>query len=342
MGAAEDNMEAEEEEELLAHAQQQPMPLTRIEGIDGLKSKDIRILMDAGYHTVESVARATLKDLQLVNGISEQKADKLKAAAASLVPTGFTSAFALAETQAAMLKVHTGCKALDEILGGGIEQGSITEVYGEYRTGKSQLCHTLAVTCQLSPDKGGGEGKCLYIDTEGTFRPGRLAPIAERFKMNVQDVLENIAYARAHNTEHQTDLLAHAAAMMADSRFSLVIVDSVTNLYRSEYNGRGELSARQVHLGRFLRQLTRIAEEFQVAVLVTNQVQAVVDGGMAYGPTFKPIGGHILAHATTTRLQLQKGRGDTRKAKLICNPGLPERDALFGITEAGVDDANDK
>lgn len=239
-----------------------------------------------------------------------------------------------------MHKLTTGSKQLDEVLGGGIETGSITELYGEYRTGKSQLCHTLAVTCQLPTEKGGAEGKCLFMDTEGTFRPARLAPIAERFGMAPEDVLENVAYARVHNTEHQSELLKAAAAMMASCRFSLVIVDSVTNLYRSEYSGRGELSARQVHLGRFLRQLTKLADEYGVAVLVTNQVQAVVDGGMAYGPTFKPIGGHILAHATTTRLQLSKGKGDSRKAKLICNPGLPERDCLFGISEEGIKDVD--
>lgn len=93
-----------------------------------------------------------------------------------------------------------------------------------------------------------------------------------RYGLNGEDVLNNVAYARAHNTAHQSELLLQAAAMMTDARFSLMIVDSVTALYRTEYNGRGELSARQIHLGRFLRSLQRLADEFGIAVVVTNQV----------------------------------------------------------------------
>lgn len=153
-----------------------------------------------------------------------------------------------------------------------METGSITEIYGEFRTGKTQLCHTLCVTCQLPLDQGGGEGKALYIDTEGTFRPSRLIQIAERFGLNGDDVLDNVAYARAYNSEHQTNLLLQAASMMAESRFAILIVDSATALYRSDYNGRGELSSRQIHLGKFLRALQRLADEFGVACVVTNQV----------------------------------------------------------------------
>lgn len=151
-------------------------------------------------------------------------------------------------------------------------------MFGEFRTGKSQLCHTLAVTCQLPVSMGGGEGKCLYIDTEGTFRPVRLLAVAERYGLNGEEVLDNVAYARAYNADHQNALLTSASALMSESRcaytyastacdltkpfrFSLLIVDSCTALYRSDYNGRGELSARQTHLGKFLRTLQRLADE---------------------------------------------------------------------------------
>jgi len=217
-------------------------------------------------------------------------------------------------------------------------------MYGEYRCGKTQLCHTLCVTCQLPVEMGGGEGKAMYIDTEGTFRPQRLSQIAERFGLSVEDVLNNVAYARAHNTDHQLALLNDAAAMLADSRFALIVVDSATALYRSEFNGRGELSVRQIHLGRFLRALQRLADEFGVAVVVTNQVVAAnLDGagGLFAGPQVKPIGGNIMAHATTTRLHLKKGRGENRCVKIISSPSLPERDANFAIGPEGVIDAKD-
>lgn len=150
---------------------------------------------------------------------------------------------------------------------------------------------------------GGGEGKCLYIDTEGTFRPVRLAAVAKRYGLSEEEVMDNVAYARAYNTDHQTKLLQQASAMMSESRFSLMIVDSLTSLYRTDFSGRGELSARQMHLAQFLRALMRLADEFGVAVVVTNQVVASVDSGPFAGGGDKktPIGGNIVAHASTTR-----------------------------------------
>ena len=152
---------------------------------------------------------------------------------------------------------------------------------------------------------GGAEGKCLYIDTEGTFRPERLLAVANRYGLNGEDVLDNVAYARAYNSDHQSALLLHASAMMAESRYALLIVDSATSLYRTDFSGRGELSARQTHLARFLRTLLRLSDEFGVAVVITNQVVAQVDGAAMFNPDpKKPIGGNIMAHASTTRYAL--------------------------------------
>ena len=256
---------------------------------------------------------------------------------------GFTTATVIAEQRESLIVLTTGSKELDKILNGGMETGSITEIYGEFRAGKTQLCHTLCVTCQLPIEMGGGEGKALYIDTEGTFRPERLMQIAARYGLSPQDVLDNVAYAKAHNTEHQMQLLVSAASMMAESRFALIVVDSATNLYRSEYNGRGELAARQIHMGRFLRSLQRLADEFGVAVVITNQVVAAnLDGSAMFaGPSVKPIGGNIMAHASTTRLWLKKGRGETRICKIVSSPSLPEADATFGIGVEGVCDASE-
>ena len=209
-----------------------------------------------------------------------------------------------------------------------------------------------------------------------------------RFGLNIEDVLENIAYARPHNTEHQLELLINASQMMQTARFSLIVVDSATALYRTEYKGRGELSDRQVHMGRFLRSLTRLAgahflptrshvpartagaaagacgmfqshmqvlipsgtlmlrctaDEYGVAVVITNQVVAAnLDGGSMFaGPSVKPIGGNIMAHASTTRIHVKKGKGDTRVAKIVSSPCLAEKDASFSITTDGVVPAKD-
>ncbi|XP_078590114.1 DNA repair protein RAD51 homolog 1 isoform X3 [Branchiostoma floridae x Branchiostoma japonicum] len=283
----------------------------------GISSNDVKKLEEAGFYTVEAVAYAPKKQLINIKGISEAKADKILAEACKLVPMGFTTATDFHARRSEMISITTGSKELDKLLQGGIETGSITEMFGEFRTGKTQLCHTLAVTCQLPVDQGGGEGKCLYIDTEGTFRPERLIAVAERFNLSGPDVLDNVACARAFNSDHQSQLLMQASAMMAESRYALLIVDSATALYRTDYSGRGELSARQMHLARFLRMLLRLADEFGIAVVITNQVVAQVDGAAMFAADpKKPIGGNIMAHASTTRLYLRKGRGDTRTCKI--------------------------
>eukprot|EP01112_Ceratiomyxa_fruticulosa_P020161 TRINITY_DN679_c0_g1_i1.p1 TRINITY_DN679_c0_g1~~TRINITY_DN679_c0_g1_i1.p1 ORF type:complete len:354 (+),score=83.45 TRINITY_DN679_c0_g1_i1:395-1456(+) len=330
------SVEAEEQE------QENPFTLvTKLEG-NGITSADIKKLQEAGFNTVESIAYSTKKTLAAIKNISDAKAEKLIAEAAKLVPMGFTTAMEIHKQRQEIIQVTTGSKELDKLLDGGIETGSITEIFGEFRTGKTQICHTLAVTCQLPLSSNGGEGKALYIDTEGTFRPERLLAIAERYGLSGEDVLDNVAYARAHNSEHQSQLLIQASAMMSESRFALLVVDSATALYRTDFSGRGELSERQRHLARFLRQLQGLADEFGIAVVITNQVVSQVDGGaMFQADPKKPIGGNIIAHASTTRLSLRKGRGETRICKIYDSPCLPESEATFAINSDGIGDAKE-
>ena len=278
-----------------------------------------------------------------MKGVSDQKAAKLKQLIKDnqLVSIGFKTASNRLEDMKDQIFLATGSSALDGLLNGGIETGSITEVFGEFRTGKSQLCHTLCVTVQRPIDQGGAEGKAIFVDTEGTFRPQNLVKIAERFGMNPEEVLENVICARAHNSEQQLELLQDAAALMSESRFALMIVDSATALYRTDYTGRGELSERQMHLGQFLRQLTRLAEEFGIAVVITNQVVANPDGMSFAKDASKPIGGNIIAHASTTRLKLRKGRGENRVCSVYDSPTLPEAEATFAIEQAGIEDAHE-
>jgi len=307
----------------------------------GIAVNDIQKLNDAGYHTVESIAHATVRKLSDVKGISEAKVLKLKEITRSLVPMDFKTAADALEDRKSLLSLTTGSVELDKLLEGGIETGSITEVFGEFRTGKTQLCHTLCVTCQMAVTDGGAEGKAIYLDTEGSFRPERLKAIAERFGMDPAVALENVAYARAHNSEHQMELLKMAAAIMSQDRYALMVVDSATALFRTDYTGRGELSERQMQMAQFLRQLTRLAEEFGVAVFITNQVVANPDGMSFAKDSTKPIGGNIIAHASTTRLRLRKGRGENRICTVFDSPTLPEADAQFALGAAGICDATD-
>lgn len=310
---------------------------------EGIPHADIVKLKEAGYNTVESLVYTPKKNLLLIKGFAETKVEKVLKEALRLVPIDFKTANEIHQQRANMVMLTTGSGELDKLLNGGIESGAITEIFGEFRTGKTQLCHMLAVTCQLPKSEGGANGKCLYLDTEGTFRPERLVAIAERFKLDPNTVLDNVLSARIHNTDQQNNILLRAAAIMSEGEYKLLIVDSAMALYRTDFNGRGELSARQIHLGRFLRALMRLADEYNIAVVITNQVVAQVDGACAMfaADTKKPIGGHIMAHASTTRLYLRKGRGETRICKIYDSPSLPESEAMFAITQQGIADADE-
>lgn len=241
-----------------------------------------------------------------------------------------------------VFKLSTGSQTLDLLLGGGVESASITEAFGEFRSGKTQIALTMCVTAQLPKSMGGGMGKVAYIDTEGTFRPDRVAQIAQRFNVNPEQVLENVFYARAYTVEHQFQLLTMIAAKMTEEPFSLLVVDSIMALFRVDYSGRGELSERQQVLGKMLSRIMKIAEQFNVAVFLTNQVMADPGGGVSFVPDpKKPIGGHVLAHASTTRLYLRKGRGEQRVCKIFDSPCLPEGEAIFQIGVGGVEEATE-
>jgi len=335
----------EEQAEQHQIQEEQPLSFRKIEELEsfGIAKTDITKLKQGGFHTIEAISHATLRKLTDVKGISDQKAQKLKDVIKQnqLVCSGFTTATHRLEAYKDVIFISTGSSDLDMLLGGGIETGSVTEIFGEFRTGKTQICHTLCVTAQRPLDQGGAEGRVIYIDTEGTFRPQKLVAIAERFGMNGEEVLENVVCARAHNSEQQMELLADSAALMCESRYSLMIVDSATALFRTDYHGRGELSERQMQLAQFLRQLTRLSEEFGIAVLMTNQVVANPDGMSFSKDNTKPIGGNIIAHASTTRLKLKKGRGDNRVCQIYDSPTLPESEAAFSISADGIQNAKD-
>ncbi|XVE81682.1 hypothetical protein DITRI_Ditri15bG0084900 [Diplodiscus trichospermus] len=281
----------------------------------GINAGDVKKLQDAGIYTCNGLMMHTKKHLTGIKGLSEAKVDKICEAAEKIV-------------RKSVILITTGSQALDELLGGGIETLAITEAFGEFRFGKTQLAHTLCVSTQLPTNMRGGNGKVAYIDTEGTFRPDRIIPIAERFGMDPGAVLDNIVYARAYTYEHQYNLLLGLAAKLSEEPFRILIVDSVIALFRVDFTGRGELAERQQKLAQMLSRLTKIAEEFNVAVYMTNQVIADPGGGVFISDPKKPAGGHVLAHAATIRLMFRKGKAEQRVCKVFDAPNLPEAEAI--------------
>lgn len=308
----------------------------------GIGAVDIQKLKIAGICSVKGVLMNTLKNLCKIKGMSEAKVEKIREAAKKLYDNGFVTALEYSIRRQCVFKIATGSSELDKLIGGGVQSMAITEAFGEFRTGKTQMSLTLCVTVQLPTEAGGADGKAAFIDTEGTFRPDRLREIAARFHLDPEAVLENVIFARAFNSEHQMELLTLLAAKFAEEpgRYKLLVVDSIISLFRTDFSGRGELGERQQKLNQMLAKLMRISEEYNLAVFITNQMMADPGATMTFvADPKKPIGGHVLAHASTTRLSLRKGRGETRIAKIYDSPDMPEAEATYAITAGGIDDA---
>lgn len=235
-------------------------------------------------------------------------------------------------------RVSTGSKSFDDLLGGGLETKAVTEVYGEFGTGKTQLCHTLCVMVQQDVQSGGLAGKAIYIDTESTFRPERIVSIAKARDFDSQKALENVIVAKAYNSAHQELIIEEAGSFIEDNNVKLVIVDSAVAHYRAEFLGRATLSERQQRLNKFMHILVRIAEAYEVAVLVTNQIQASPDA--YFGDTARPTGGNVVAHTSTYRIYLKRS-GKNRIARMVDSPYHAEREILFTLTERGISDVNE-
>lgn len=307
----------------------------------GINAADITKLKASGYCTVLSIIQATRKDLCQIKGISEAKVEKVLEAASKIeIATNFMTGCQLLQKRSSVLHISTGSSQFDQLIGGGIESMAITEIFGENRTGKTQICHTLCVTAQLPLTMNGGNGKVCFIDTEGTFRPEKIGKVADRFGLLGEAVLENVIYARAYTHEHLNQLLSMAAAKMVEEHFSLLIIDSIMSLFRVDFSGRGELAERQQVLNRTLSRLIKIAEQFNIAVLYTNHVMSDPGGALTFvaNPS-KPIGGHVLGHASTTRLSLRKGKGNQRICKVYDSPNCPEAECIFQVSDEGICDA---
>jgi DNA repair protein RadA len=239
-------------------------------------------------------------------------------------------------TTACMARISTGSKSLDNILGGGIESKAITELYGETGSGKTQLCHTLCVMATQDKSEYGITSKAIYIDTEGKFRPERIASIAISRGFNVDEVLSNILYERAVSASQQGFIIERAQSLMdKDNSIILLIVDSVISNYRAEYSKVSMLPERQKKLYKFMCDLSGLAQRYNIAAVVTNQVNFSGNSGAA-----NPSGGRIIAHASTYHISLKLLPNNSHKiaAKIIASPYHPENDVCITINEKGIDD----
>lgn len=309
---------------------------SELDDMPGVGPATINRLRDAGLKTIEAIAVTSIKDLAATAGIGENTAAKIIEVARGKLQVGFKSGTQMLEERLNIGRITTGCANLDNLLEGGIETKALSEFFGEYRTGKTQIAHQLCVAVQLPKERGGLEGTACYIDTEGTFRPERITHIAERFEVNAKEVLDNLSVARAYNSDHQMLLAEQCQQLVKEKNIKLCIVDSLTSHFRAEYVGRGMLGERQQKLNKHIHQLLALAEVHNIALVVSNQVMAKPD--LLFGDPTAPIGGHIVAHACTTRIYLRKSKGDRRIARVVDSPLLAEGEAVFAIRQTGIED----
>jgi len=307
-----------------------------IEDLPGVGPATAEKLREMGFHTVESIAVASIGELKEA-GLTDISAEKIINAARESLKMGFETGLEVMEKRKAVGKISTGSKELDNLLGGGIETGAITEFFGQFGSGKTQIALQAAVNVQLPVEKGGLNGTAVFIDTEGTFRPERIMQIAAAKGLDPKEALKNIMVARAYNSDHQMLLAEKAGEIAEEKNVRLVVIDSLTSHFRSEYSGRGELAPRQQKLNRHLHSLQRdLADMHNIAVVVTNQV--MTNPGMMFGDPTTPIGGNIVAHLSTYRVYLRKSKGNKRIARLIDSPYLPEGECVFEVGPDGISD----
>ncbi|MBS3148902.1 DNA repair and recombination protein RadA [Candidatus Woesearchaeota archaeon] len=316
----------------------QKKKVTSVEDLPGVGPASIEKLAAAGFQDLMSIAVATPGEIVGATELSEATAKKIIAIARSNLEMEFTSGEEIMKKRERMIKITTGSKELDKLVGGGFETGAITEAYGQYGSGKSQIAHSLAVRVQLPINKGGAEGAAVYIDTEGTFRPERIRSIAEGCGLDPQEALRNVRVARAFNSDHQMLITEKVDDLIKQGvNVKIVIVDSLTAHFRAEFIGRGTLADRQQRINKHMHSLMKLADKHNIAVYVTNQVMSKPD--QFFGDPTEAIGGHIVAHNSTYRLYLRRGKKGTRVAKMVDSPNMPEAEAVFELTEAGVRDA---
>lgn len=313
-----------------------------LEDLPGVGPAIAEKLREGGFNSLEVIAVASPAELVAAAEIGEATAAKIiNSARAAADIGGFETGDKILERRQSVSKLTTGSQALDSLLGGGLETQAITEFYGEFGSGKTQIAHQLAVNVQLPVEKGGLNGSVIIIDTENTFRPERIKNMAEGVALDSADILKNIHVARAYNSNHQILLVDKAKELAEELKETekpvrLLVIDSATAHFRSEYVGRGTLADRQQKINRHLHDALRFGDLNKAVVMITNQVMVRPDA--FFGDPTRPIGGHIVGHTATFRLYLRKSKGEKRIARLVDSPNLPEAEAVFSVSLVGIRD----
>jgi len=313
-----------------------------VEGlIPGTSWPTMAKVVASGINTVGDLAYQTPSQLAEQSGVGKDTCEKYINKALEMIDIGYIVGSQLWEQMKTHRKLTTGSRAVDEILKGtfddvgGIEERTTTEVSGGEGVGKTQLMHMLAINAQLPHEQGGLNGNVVWLDTENSFRPDRIIQICNAKGYDQEKILQGLIYIEVFHSLHQKSIVTKLPKLCQDHNVKLIIVDSMMAHLRSEYLGRAMLADRQHLLADILQRLEKISRNHKITVVYTNQV---MDRPVEYGKPEKAIGGHVMGHASTLRLHIRRGRQQKRIIEIVKSPYLPEREAVFLITEAGITD----
>jgi DNA repair protein RadA len=298
-------------------------------------------LENSGFRSLKDLVVRGPVDISEATGMDFEKSAVLCNRArqileeAGVLEKSFVTARNLYDKRLRAERISTGSKNLDNLLEGGVETRAVTEIFGEYGTGKTQICHTLCVIVSREGTHGGLASKAIYVDTESTFRPERIVSICNARNIESGPVLDSIIVAKAYNTAHQELIIDEIGSIIDTNRVKLLVVDSAVAHYRAEFLGRATLSERQQKLNKFMHILLRISETYGAAVVITNQIQSSPDS--IFGDIFRPTGGNVVAHTSTYRLYLKRA-GRNRIARMVDSPYHPETEVVFALSEKGATD----
>lgn len=342
-----DNIILNTESSLTTLSEQSPInDLTNLEiqDIEGVGPTTTKKLREAGIFSVMDLAVAGVEDLAVDINASKESAASFVMAAQKLLRESdvldkeFITAATALKKRRSLLRCSTGSSMLDDLFLGGIETQAVTELYGEFGSGKSQICHTMCITAGQPIESGGLNSGVIYIDTEGTFRPERLEQISNSRNIDPVNALQNVTVCKVYNSAHLELIIKNLGKYIDDYKAKLVVVDSIISLHRAEFSGRGTLADRQQRLNSIMHKLLRISEIYNIAIIVTNQVQSTPD--TFFGDPTKPAGGNVIGHASTYRVYLRKS-GENRVAKMIDSPYHPYSEVRFTVNEKGADNLDE-
>ena len=305
--------------------------LTSLPGVGPSTAEKLSL---SGFDNLLAIAVATIGEIVEASGVSEIIARKIIQAARASMDMGFMSGEEVMIKRQQVQKLQTFCEPFDALLEGGFESRAITECFGQYGSGKTQIGHLLAVNIQ----KNDPTAVAVYIDTESTFRPERIVQFAKGAGLDPNAVLRNIKVARAYNSDHQMLLAEKIEELIKNGlNVKIVIVDSLTAHFRAEFVGRGTLADRQQKLNKHMHILAKLADMYNLVIYVTNQVMARPD--TFFGDPTEAIGGNIVGHNSTFRIYLRKGKKGSRVAKLVDAPNIADGECAFFVKEEGLEAA---